>query len=51
MVEKPVDPMPRILKGAFKKAFHNPKSRVVSNYSMEQYLAQNPCMMSALEVL
>ena len=50
-IEKLVDPMPKIPKGVFKKTFHNPNSRVSSNYSIVEYLAQNPCVMSALEVL
>ena len=43
--------MPKILKGVFKKAFHNLNSRVASNYSVVEYLAQTPCAMSVLEVL
>ena len=50
-IEKPVDPIPKIPKGIFKKEFHNPKSRVASNYSVVEYLAQTPYAMSALEVL
>jgi hypothetical protein len=40
-----------ILKGAFKKASHNPNARAAQNYSVVEYLAQTPCAMSALEVL
>ena len=50
-IEKPSDLMLKILKGVFKKEFHNPKSRAASNYSVVEYLAQTPCAMSALEVL
>ena len=30
-IEKPIEPMPKIQKGVFKKAFHNPNARVVSH--------------------
>ena len=50
-IEKATDPIPKILKGVYKKAFHNPKSRVASNYSVVEYLAQTSCAMSTLEVL
>ena len=36
-IEKPTDIMPKILKGVFKKSFHNPNSRVASNYSIVYY--------------
>ena len=51
MIEKLADLMPRILKGVFKKAFHNTNSRVASKYSMVEYLAQTSCAMLALELL
>ena len=50
-IEKLADPMPKIPKGIFKKEFYNPKYRAAYNYSVVEYLAQNPCAMSALEVL
>ena len=43
--------MPKIPKGFFKKILHNPNARDVANYSVVEYLAQNPCAISALEVL
>ena len=43
--------MPKILKGIFKKSFHNPNSRDSSKYYVVEYLAQTPFAMSALEVL
>ena len=51
IIEKPTDHMPKILKGIFKKEFHNPNSRATSNYSVVEDLAQTPCVMSMLEVL
>ena len=33
-IEKPVETMLKILKGVFKKTFHNPNARAASNYSM-----------------
>ena len=50
-IEKSGEPMPKILKGVFKKTFHNPNTRASSNYSVVEDLAQNPCVMSTLEVL
>ena len=50
-IEKPAETMPKIPKGVFKKTLHNPNARAASNYSMVEYLAQNSCAMSALEVL
>ena len=50
-IENPAETMPKILKGVFKKTLHNPNARDASNYSMVEDLAQNPCAMSALEVL
>ena len=50
-IEKPVETIPNIPKGVFKKTLHNPNARAASNYSLVEYLAQNPCAMSALEVL
>jgi hypothetical protein len=41
----------RILKGAFKKALHNPNARATQNYSVVEDLSQNPCPMSSLKVL
>ena len=43
--------MPKIPKGVFKKALHNPNARAAANYSVVEYLAQTPCAMSILEVL
>ena len=43
--------MPKIPKGVFKKAFHNPNARDAANYSVVEDLAQTPCAMFALEVL
>ena len=50
-IEKPTEIMPKIPKGVFKKTLHNPNDRAASNYSVVEDLAQNPCAMSALEVL
>ena len=50
-IEKPVDLMPKILKGVFKKAFHNPNAKASSKYSVVEDLAQTPCAMSPLELL
>ena len=50
-IEKPAEIMPKIPKGVFKKTLHNPNARDASNYSVVEDLAQNPCAMSALEVL
>jgi hypothetical protein len=43
--------MTLILKGAFKKAYHNPNTRAAQNYSVVEDLSQTPCAMSTLEVL
>jgi hypothetical protein len=43
--------MTHILKGAFKKASHNPNVRATHNYSVVEDLSQTPCTMSSLEVL
>ena len=43
--------MTHILKGAFKKASHNPNVRATPNYSVVEDLSQTPCVMSGLEVL
>ena len=51
MIEKPAEPMPKIPKGVFKKTLHNPNVRAATNYSVVEYLAHTPCVMSALEVL
>ena len=50
-IDKPVDTMPKIPKGVFKNTFHNPNVRAASNYSVIEDLAQNPCVMLALELL
>ena len=50
-IEKPIEPMPKIPKGVFKKTYHNPNARVSPKYSVMEDLAQNPCAMSTLEVL
>ena len=50
-IEKPAKPMPKIPKGVFKKILHNPNARATTNYYVVEYLVQNPCAMSALEVL
>ena len=47
-IQKPADPMPKIPKGVFKKAFHKPNARVASNYFVFEYLAENHYVMSAL---
>ena len=46
-IEKHVEPMPKIPKGVFKKALHNPNTRDAANYSVVEDLAQIPCAMSA----
>ena len=33
-IEKSVETMPKIPKGVFKKALHNPNTRVTGNYSV-----------------
>jgi hypothetical protein len=43
--------MTHILKGAFKKASHNPNARATQNYYVVEDLSQTPCTMSTLEVL
>ena len=50
-IEKPVETMPKIPKGVFKKALHNPNARDATNFSVVEYLSQTPCVMSSLEVL
>ena len=50
-IEKPVEPMPKILKGVLKKTLHNPNAMAAANHSIFEYLSQTPCVMSALEVL
>ena len=50
-IKKPAGPMPKLMKGIFKKEFHNPNSRAASNYFVVEYLSQTPCAMSTLEVL
>ena len=39
-IEKPAETMPKIPKGVFKKALHNPNSRVVANYSVVEYFVR-----------
>jgi hypothetical protein len=43
--------MMHILKGVYKRASHNPNTRVAPNYSIVEDLAQTLCVMSSLEVL
>ena len=43
--------MTHIPKGVFNKDSHNPNARAAHNYSVVEDLSQNPCAMSALEVL
>jgi hypothetical protein len=43
--------MTHIPKGTFKKASHNPNTRVAQNSFVVEDLSQTPCAMSALEVL
>ena len=53
-IEKPNDKPevpPHIPKGVLKHSGHNPNSRAAQNYSIIEDLGQNPCAMSALEVL
>ena len=50
-IEKPIETMPKIPKGVFKKTLHNPNARAASKYSVVEELDQTPCAMSALEVL
>ena len=50
-IEKPIETIPKIPKGVFKKALHNPNTRAVANYSIVEYLSQTPCALSALKVL
>jgi hypothetical protein len=49
-IEK-LGPPPRILKGLLKLSTHNPNARASQNYSIVEDLGQNPCAMSALELL
>jgi hypothetical protein len=49
-IEKP-EPPPHILKGILKRSTHNLNVRVAQNYSIVEDLGQDPCVMSALEVL
>ena len=50
-IEKPIETMPKIPKGVFKKSLHNLDARATANYSIVEDLSQTPCVMSALEVL
>ena len=50
-IGKPVEHMPKIPKGVFKKTLHNPNPRAAANYFVVEYLSQNPWVMLALEVL
>ena len=38
-IEKPVEPMPKIPKGVFKKTLHNPNARAAANYFVVEDLA------------
>ena len=38
-IEKPVEIMPKIPKGVFKKTLDNPNARAAENYSIVEYLA------------
>ena len=49
-MDKPKSP-PRIPKGVLKRSGHNPNAQDAQNYSVVEDLGQNPCVMSALEVL
>ena len=51
IIEKPTKTMPKIPKGVFKKALHNPNARTTTNYSVVEYLSQTHNAMLALEVL
>ena len=53
-IEKPTNKpevAPRIPKGVLNHSRHNPNARASQNYSIVEDLGQNPCAMSALEVL
>ena len=53
-IEKPMDKpevTPHIPKGFLKCLGHNPNSQAAQNYSIVEDLGQNPCVMSALEVI
>ena len=50
-IKKPIETMPKIPKGVFKKSLHNSNSRATAIHSMVEYLSQTPCVMSSLEVL
>ena len=50
-IEKSTDPLPKIRKGVYKRASHNPNVRVSPNYSIVEEFSQTPCAMSSLEVL
>ena len=50
-IEKTIETMPKIPKGVFKKALHNPNAMATTNYYVAEDLAQTPYVMSALEVL
>lgn len=52
MIEKPVvETMPRMLKGTYNRALHNPNAIVSPNYYVVEDLTQTPWVMSTLEVL
>ena len=38
-IKKPIEPMPKIPKGVFKKTLHNPNARATAKYSVVEYLA------------
>ena len=48
--DKPEAP-PRIPKGVLKLLSHNPNAQAAQNYLVVEDLSQNPCAMSAFEVL
>lgn len=51
-IERPVvEPIPWMLKGSAKHLMVNPNVRFTHNYSIVEYLAQIPCVMSALDVI
>ena len=51
-IERPiVEPIPRIPKGSVKRSMINPYAKATQNYSIIEYLAQIPYVMSTLGVL
>ena len=52
MIEKPnIDLILRPPKATLRKAILNPNARAIQFYNVVEYLAQEPCTMSTLEVL